>query len=442
MIDAQFNANLAALLVNHIASRDMRNINSALGQSHDDKRPHAWCEYGYPAQIDNHKLDSMFERNSIAHGVVSHLRAKCWQSLPDIIEGEPSDETRDVTAWERSIRGISESKIFPAVRDAQEYYHTFGWSGVILQLKDSRAWDQPVTRGKKELLRAIPFKPTQLKAGEIDMSERSENYGQPKNWIYIDSCDGVAISERVIHPDRIVFFGDWGRPKSLLTPCYNNLINIEKIEGGSGESYLKNASRQFAISFDKDIDMRQMASDMGIQPSELHTVFDETAKEMNRGNDSILALKGATATPLVAAVPQPKEHYEMNLSSIAAATTIPMKIISGMQTGERASTEDNRQFSGLAMSVRINDLTPFIRGIYDKLMRHGVIETMEYSVIWDDLMSATEAERIALAKEMATTNSLAASTSGPVFTPEEIRTTAGFTNDDFEPLPEPNEEQE
>lgn len=442
MKDAQFNANMVALLINHLASRDMRNINSALGQSHDDKRPQAWCEYGYPEHVDYHKLNSMFERNSIAHGVVAHLRAKCWQSPPDIIEGEESDEDRPVTTWERSIKHISERKIFPAIREAQEYWHTFGWSGVILQFKDSRGWDKPVTSGKKEIHRVIPFKPTQMRIGEIDLNERSDHYGQPKNWTFIDSCDGVATSERAIHPDRIVFFGDWKRPKSLLVPCYNNLINIEKIEGGSGESYLKNASRQFAISFDKEIDMRQMALDMGVQPSELHTLFDETAKEMNRGNDSILALKGATATPLVATVPQPKEHYEMNLSSIAAATTIPMKIISGMQTGERASTEDNRQFSGLAMAVRLNDLTPFIRDIYDRLMQKGAIETVEYSVIWDDLMSATEAERITLAKEMANTNSLAASTSGPVYTAEEIRATAGFTNDDFDPLPEPEEDQE
>lgn len=442
MSDKRFDVNMTALLINRLAAREMQNINAALGQSHDDKRPQAWCEYGYPQAIDNDKLNSMFERNAIAHGVVAHLRSKCWQSPPDIIEGETSEEDRPVTSWERSIKDISERKIFPAVREAQEYHHAFGWSGVILQLKDSRAWNQPVTRGKKELHRAIPFKPTQLRMGEIDLNERSENYGQPKNWTFIDSCDGIAISERVIHPDRIVFFGDWKRPKSLLVPCYNNLINIEKIEGGSGESYLKNAARQFAISFDKDIDMRQMASDMGVQPSELHTLFDETAKEMNRGNDSILALKGATATPLVATVPQPKEHYEMNLSSIAASTTIPMKIISGMQTGERASTEDNRQFSGLAMAIRLNELTPFIRDIYDRLMKSGVIDTIEYSVIWDDLMASTEAERISLAKEMANTNSLAASTSGPVFTPEEIRTTAGFTNDDFEPLPEPNEGQE
>jgi hypothetical protein len=60
-------------------------------------------------------------------------------------------------------------------------------------------------------------------------------------------------------------------------------VSLEKVEGGSGESFLKNAARQLALSFDKEIDFGSLASMYGVSVDELQDKFNDAAREMNRG---------------------------------------------------------------------------------------------------------------------------------------------------------------
>ena len=74
----------------------------------DNKRSSAWCEYGFPEQITYDNLYSLYRRGGIAHGAVEKLVGKCWQTNPEIIEGDKADEKRAETAWEKNQTGIHE----------------------------------------------------------------------------------------------------------------------------------------------------------------------------------------------------------------------------------------------------------------------------------------------------------------------------------------------
>lgn len=65
---------------------------------------------------------------------------------------------------------------------------------------------------------------------------------------------------------------------------------------------MKNAARQLALSFDKDIDFGSLASMYGVSVDELQDKFNEAAREMNRGNDVLMSLQGAAVTSLVSPV--------------------------------------------------------------------------------------------------------------------------------------------
>lgn len=124
------------------------------------------------------------------------------------------------------------------------------------------------------------------------------------------------------------------------------------MEGGSGESFLKNAARQLAISFDKEIDFRSLAATYGCDVTELREKFNEAAEDINKGNDVMMALQGATVSPLVTAVADPSATYDVNLQTAAAGIDIPTRILVGNQQGERASTEDLRYFNNRCMTRR------------------------------------------------------------------------------------------
>ena len=107
------------LAVNH-ALNDARMARARMGlmaptMGLDNKRHSAWCEYGFPEQVTYENLYALYRRGGIAHGAVEKLVGKCWQTNPEIIEGDDADE--------------SETK--PHGKTSQSRYSTTG-SGVHL----------------------------------------------------------------------------------------------------------------------------------------------------------------------------------------------------------------------------------------------------------------------------------------------------------------------
>ena len=93
------------LAVNH-ALNDARMARARMGlmaptMGLDNKRHSAWCEYGFPEQVTYENLYALYRRGGIAHGAVEKLVGKCWQTNPEIIEGDDADESENETAWEK-----------------------------------------------------------------------------------------------------------------------------------------------------------------------------------------------------------------------------------------------------------------------------------------------------------------------------------------------------
>ncbi|ENG6540596.1 DUF1073 domain-containing protein, partial [Salmonella enterica subsp. enterica serovar Montevideo] len=89
------------LAVNH-ALNDVRLARARMGlmvptMGLDNKRHSAWCEYGFPELVTYENLYSLYRRGGIAHGAVEKLVGKCWQTNPEIIEGDDADDSEDET---------------------------------------------------------------------------------------------------------------------------------------------------------------------------------------------------------------------------------------------------------------------------------------------------------------------------------------------------------
>lgn len=437
------------LAVNH-ALNDARMARARMGMlaptmGLDNKRHSAWCEYGFPEQVTYENLYALYRRGGIAHGAVEKLVGKCWQTNPEIIEGDDADESKDETAWEKNTKKVFTKRLWRAFAEADRRRQVGRYAGILLHINDSRTWDQPVFRGKSLKKVTIAW------AGSLTVSEwvtdqKSADYGQPKQWKYVESLPNGGTNQRFVHPDRVFILGDYSNDAiGFLEPGYNACVSLEKVEGGSGESFLKNAARQLNVNFEKEIDFNNLASLYGVSIDELQDKFNEVAGEMNRGNDVLMTTQGATVAPLVTAVADPSATYNVNLQTFAASVDIPVKVLVGMQTGERASTEDQKYFNARCQSRR-GDLSFEIEDFSDKLIELKIIDAVsEKTVIWDDPNEQTGTEKLANAKTMAEINqTFQGSGENPAFSREEIRTAAGYENVDEFPLGEEdgNEEDE
>ena len=418
-------------------------LSSRLSGPIDAKRAKAWQEYGYPTNLDFDDFYRLYERHGVGHGAVQRLLEKCWETDPWVIQGDEWDEKRPATPWEESLRLMFKRlQLWDVFTDGDRPRMVGHYSGLLLQVADGQRWDQPLIPKRGLLFKVIPAWEGQLKPTSWDENPDSPGYGQPSMWEYQE--DQVRENEEAapgrvvqIHPSRVVILGDVRDGVPFLKAGYNDCVNIEKILGGTGESYLKNAARQVAVEYDKDVDLGSIAQAHGVSLTELQQLFNDQARRLNIGNDVLMVLQGGKANPLVANVPDPEPPFNVSLASFAASVQIPVKVLVGMQTGERASTEDIRDFNKRGQQRRLKRLAPDVHKFVTHLIHKRLIDAppgAEFTVMWDDLSESTQQEKLDNATKMAEINAKMLASGAPVFTVEEIREAAGYDNEAPEPV--------
>ncbi len=99
-------------------------------------------EFGYPEHITPEMLRDAEERQPSAKAAVSRILSKTWQTMPEIIENDASEDKVN-TPWEKVVNKIMR-RAFPAIIDADKKNLINRYSAVIIRFRDSRTLDQPV----------------------------------------------------------------------------------------------------------------------------------------------------------------------------------------------------------------------------------------------------------------------------------------------------------
>jgi hypothetical protein len=213
----------------------------------------------------------------------------------------------------------------------------------------------------------------------------------------------------------------------VLRNGYNSLKTIEKVVGAGGEGAYKNAARHIALNFDGQVQPAQLAQMLGCKVTELGDAFNKIGKDLNLNFDAVLALMGANADVLSTQLPDLGQPFDNAMQDFAASRQIPSTIIVGMQTGERASSEDNISFALRAQAYRENVLDYEIEKMLQAFAKIGLWDGVEWAIKWDSLINSTELEKAELAKVMSETmlNIVNAGYQEPLYTLEQIRVSSG-----------------
>lgn len=402
--------------------------------SADTKRPQAWCEFGYPDHVSNDDLYKMYERNPIAFSGVDKTVKRCWSSFPWV-------ESESNKAWADATNKILDDAFWSAFREADRRRLAGRFSGLILRYKAPTnaqyKYADPVSRGRKfmGMEAPMPVWGTALKPTAYDADD-SEKQGLPEQWMYTPDAYGRNKGkEQVIHNDRLFILGDFSDSAlGFLVPCYNDLINLEKITGGTGESFLKNAARQIAIEYESGIDWPAIAKSYGIKLEDLRVATDRYMKMINRGSDAAISVQGGKVNMLSTTIADPEPSHRVSTMNVAASFTMPTKILVGSQSGERASVEDYKEWNGTCQSRRTGDINPEIKRMLEsKLVPHGIIEPppADYIIKWDDLTASTQEQRLSNAKLMADINVQMMATGDQLpFSSRQIMESAGFDDEE------------
>lgn len=405
-------------------------------------------DFGWPDYLTFDHLYKMFSRNGIAKAGVEKTVGKTWQDFPFLLEKErdgSEGESTEETTLEKEIRQrFDDIRLWQHLTEADRRACVGNYAGVIMFLADGQALNQPVTGvsgGLEGLVDLLPVWEGQLEVVSWDEDQTSTSFGQP-TMFYFDESKVQPLTRGTnkrtffrqgeVHPDRLLIWSKDGtiNGTSLLEPGYNDLVDLEKIKGAGGEGFWKNAKSAPVLEGDKDMKLADMAKAMGVSPQELGDKISEQVEDWQKGFDQLLMIQGMQAKTLGVTLPSPEHFWAAPLQSFAASIGIPLKILVGSQTGERASTEDASEWAQTIMSRRSSMVIPNIMALVRRLEDFGILKSdKDWFIDWNDLTEASMGEKVDRANKMADTNQKMKDTGELVFTPEEIRAAV-----DYEPL--------
>jgi hypothetical protein len=323
-------------------------------------------DFGYPDHIDFDAAYQRYSRNGIAFAGVEKTILKTWQDNPELWENKDAKETYA----ESEIRQkFDDLRLWQKLAEADRRSMVGGYSGLILRYADDKRFLEPVDTvpgGLDGLVDIIPAWAGQLTVSSWDTDERSPTYGEPTMFGFNESAVGDNDDRQAknrsfeLHPDRVLIWSKDGtiHNRSILEPGFNNLIDMEKISGAGGEGFWKNAKSAPVMETDADVSIADMAKGMGVGVDEMADKMNEQVEDFNKGFDAMLMLQGMKAKTLGVTLPQPEEFFNVALQCFAASIGIPLKVLVGSQSGERASTEDADEWSRLNIRLLHSPHTP------------------------------------------------------------------------------------
>lgn len=404
-----------------------------------------YADFGYPDQLNFATLHDMYRRNPVAKGATLLKSGKTWETAPWLLEKQPEARTakgkrEGETPIEREIRQhFAKLRFWQKLKMADARSLVGKYSGVVLRLADGKPFDQPVERvpgGIRGLVEVIPAWEGQLSVGDWDRDVQSPTYGEPKNFTFNETAiAGGAGRGRsfTVHPDRVVIWSETGDlfGESMLEGAYNALLDCEKVRGSGAEGFWKSAKNGLVFEDQAGAaggSLESALAEQGVTLQEFKEKMGDAVDRYQKGTDDAMVVSGGLkVTSPGVTLPSPEHFHGISIAHVAAACEIPTKILIGMQTGERASSEDAKSWAATCQGRRESETVPNIMGLINRLERFGILPERDWYLDWDKLTESGSDAKLSRASTMSTINKTETDHSGqPIFSADEIRDEAGY----------------
>jgi len=373
------NARIAALKAQEAWSIIRSRVAQRLGYSHDGNRD-LYAAFGYKRDIRPIDLYSLYTRQDIAHRIIKAFPQATWRDTP-VVRDEAGNGT-DPNQPGYSEFADKADTFFDMMRvmhymERADRLASIGRFGLLYMGFADGKPEQPLADGKNELvfLSAYSEMGVQITSWTNDM--RNPRFGMPEmyslNAVPFDSDSKAPQKTFKVHASRIIHIAEildqdetYGIPR--LLPVVNRLQDLEKVVGGSAETFWLTANRGIALWADKEAQLDE----------EQQNDIKEQLKSFAHGMQRTLSGQGMNAQILGSESPDPAPNADKLLSLIAGAVGIPMRILLGTERGQLASGQDENNWSQRVGERRRMFATPMmLRPFIDLMIKTGNLPAPE-----------------------------------------------------------------
>jgi len=367
--------------------------------------------YGYPENLKHEHYQARIKRQDISKRIVEAYPKACWGDMPKI---EDDTETQELTEFEKSF--IKLCKKLNLIKYIKNLDILAGWghySVLLIGVNDGQDFSKPLNLNNlndDDILYLSPRTEHLARISEFEQDPRSKNYGKPLYYTiesggYASNDGGQLMSSKTqqVHYSRVIHVAEnaltndvIGTPR--LEPVYNRLIDLDKIIGGSAETFFLNSRGGLHL------DIRDVSNNF--EDSEKEIVV-KNMQDYTNSLTRFIQTAGMDVEAINHNIADPKNHFDVLISLISATTEIPKRILLGSEQGQLASTQDFNNFQERVKKRQHNYCEyTILRPIIDFFINAGVLPTPknnEYNVVWENLEAVDDLKKaeISLKKSQA-----------------------------------------
>ena len=411
-----------------------------LGQTHDGKRD-IYKIAGYPTELEFEDYDQMYGREDIASRIVDAPVQETWRNLPKIYDdSDPETETEFEKAWKALVKRLRVFYYFVRVDKLAGIGH---YGILLIGVNDGSGSNletpvQSVT-GPDSILYLQPLKQGRVKSITYNDDASSPRYNQPEFYeIQFERRDEKKPDnpKRKVHWSRIIHIAEGltedevhGEPR--LMKVYNRLLDLQKVVAGGGEIWWLNARGIIHADLKDDFDEGDLSNE-----DEQLKKFKEEIENLQHHLTHIAKTAGVNLKILHTPVPNPKPMFDVIVSLIAVAKSIPKRLLTGTERGQLASTQDANNYAKVIMARQQEYAEPvLIRQFIDRLVQWRALPAPkdgDYEVEWEDLLAPTPKDKSEVLQQQlqAVKNYIDAIVKDPttmlIISPSEVRDAIGL----------------
>ena len=341
----------------------------------------------YPDVITYDDYKARYKRQDIANRVVSAPVKATWSDEPYVSETAAAE-----TPFEKDYDDVASSTNLYHYLRKVDLLASLGTYAVLFMGFDDSSEDlshPPENIKSVNYLNALPEDRASINLWDIDT--KSPRFGLPLMYQLQFNVGTSSTATKMVHWSRIIHVAEntlesevYGIP--FLEPVYNRLLGLEKLCGGSPEMYWRGARPGYTAQAQQDIIVNQSQLDS------IRTELTNYINDMQR----FLFVEGVDIKALAPQVVSPMDHVEVQLMMVAAATGMPIRMLTGSERGELASSQDERAWLKL-IEQRRNAVAKdiILEPLIDRWIDLGVIASPKdgYTVVWDPLVVLEEKDK-------------------------------------------------
>ena len=205
---------------------------------------------------------------------------------------------------------------------------------------------------------------------------RQGNVQAQTNTVKVHWSRVIHVAEDLLEDD---IFG-----LETLRPVYNDFHDLQKVSASTGEAYWQRVAGILQATVDPDADVSEADLD----------ALDDALKELYHDLRKTFLGAGIELSRLAETEPDPEAAANLYITLIAAGSPVPKRMLIGSETGERASTEDQKSYHGAIAERQTQHAEPnMLRAFIDRLIDHRALPRPtagEYEVLWPTLFKEPE----------------------------------------------------